>query len=201
MARTFTKYLEDIEDTSKILNATNWFRSKANETSEINTGNLIREARSDAVSRVRLGHFYLFKYDPKLKETLNYYDTFPVTLVIRKLNDGFIGLNFHYLPYVYRVKLMDSLYEYAIEDKLDSKKIAVTYRMLHTASKLRFFRPCIKRYLNSHIRSRYIHVTPAEWDIAVFLPLQKFKKAMTNTVYKDSVAMLRRGQVKGNMVK
>jgi len=55
------------------------------------------------------GHLYMYIYDPKLKETLPYYDRFPLVFPYRKTQDGFIGLNMHYLPYNLRIGLLDSL--------------------------------------------------------------------------------------------
>ena len=49
----------------------------------------------------------MFFYDPKFKKTLPYYDTFPLVLPLETYNDGFLGINMHYLPIPLRVNLLD----------------------------------------------------------------------------------------------
>ena len=49
-------------------------------------------------NQFRLGGLYFFYYDPKTKDSLPYYDTFPLVLALERYNDGFLGLNLHYLP-------------------------------------------------------------------------------------------------------
>ena len=107
---------------------------------------------------------YTFFYDPKTKEKLPYYDRFPVVLIIDSTSTGFSGLNFHYIPPKYRAKLLDELYEFEIEDE-DTEdesmrtRIRVNYNLLQSTAKMKFFRPCYKRYLTSHIEGlSLIHI-------------------------------------------
>jgi|TARA_B110000503_G_scaffold3424_1_gene4523 hypothetical protein len=138
-----------------------------------------------------IGSMYFFEYDPKHKETLPYYDRFPLIFPINKAKGGFIGLNMHYLPPQLRARLMDALYDLATDDKYNERtKLALSYEILASASKFRLFAPCIKQYLNSHVRSRFIKIEASEWDIALFLPVQKFEKQSTSKVWADSRKMI-----------
>jgi hypothetical protein len=159
---------------------------------------IVRKATSNAVSRIRLGHLYLFKYNPKLKNELPYYDTFPVIFVINIIKGGFIGLNMHYLPYEYRAKLMDMLYGY-VTGKEDQQRLKITYNILSNTTKLRYYKPCLKHYLNNNVKSRFLHIAPDEWDKAVFLPLRRFKKATEEQVHRESVRQIRQATLKGNI--
>jgi hypothetical protein len=40
-----------------------------------------------------VGSMQMFFYDPKTKETLPYYDTFPLVVVVGPAEGGFYGLN------------------------------------------------------------------------------------------------------------
>jgi hypothetical protein len=61
-----------------------------------------------------------------------------------------------------------------------------------TASKrFKEFRPCIKRYLTSHIKSKILTIEPEEWDVAVFLPTHLFKGAKPQDIWKESVEEIR----------
>lgn len=187
----FSDLLEEQIDESKVDDARSWYREKANEVAtRIDTRRFIASNISMQESRVRLGHFYIYRYDPKHKETLPYYDAFPITLVIKRDKEGFLGLNMHYLPYQYRLVLMDSLYDFVTGSE-DMTRIRVTYRILNNVSKLRFFRPCIKYYLNNNVQTRFLHIPVEDWDVAAFLPLQRFYKQKINRVHRDSILQIR----------
>ena len=139
-----------------------------------------------------MGGLYFFVYDPKGKADLPYYDRFPLVIPLKRTSDGFIGLNLHYLPLRYRINFLKKLLPYAIyNDEDEIKRLRVTYPMLDASSKLKEFRPCIKQYLYSHVKSRILSVEHNEWDIAVFLPIQQFKKAKTQEVWQESVQEIR----------
>jgi len=87
---------------------------------------------------------------------------------------------------------MRKLLNFAIyNDDDEIKRIRITYPMLDASSKLKEFRPCIKHYLYSHIKSRILAVEPNEWDVAMYLPIQQFKKAQPKEVWKDSIEEIR----------
>jgi len=123
-----------------------------------------------------IGEMYMFTYDPKHKETLPFYDVFPLVIPIEMYGDGFLGLNLHYLPPIARARLMDSLRKISNNDKYDdTTKLMVSYKVLKSYStQLSGFENCIKRYLYSHVRSKFHQVAASEWDKAVMLPLQKW---------------------------
>jgi hypothetical protein len=194
MATIFSNMIGGMDE-SNVLNARDWFREKANEVQKVDTAKVIKKNSINTEARVRLGHLYLFRYEPKLQLTLPYYDAFPIIFVIKKVQGGFLGLNMHYLPYSYRAKLMDALYDFAVGES-DMKRLRITYNILNATTKLRYYKPCIKHYLNSNIRSRFLHVSPEEWDTAVFLPMYNFKKATIQQVHRDSVRMIRRSNLR-----
>ena len=133
----------------------------------------------------------MYFYDPKTKETLPYYDKFPLTIIVGPAPGGFYGLNLHYLPVPLRAKMLDSLMDITNNRKYDeTTKFQATYNTLKRASKLKYFKPCFKHYLNSNVRSRFAYVPPPEWEIATFLPTADFQKSGKSTVYKDSRAAI-----------
>lgn len=143
-------------------------------------------------SKFLIGGMYFFFYNPKLKDDLPYYDIFPLVIPLEKYPDGFLGLNLHYLPIRYRMMLMMKLKNFAIyNDQDEIKRLRVTYDILNASRRYREFKPCIKRYLNSHIRSRVMAVEPQEWDVALYLPVHQFKKAPPKDVWQESVETIR----------
>ena len=139
-----------------------------------------------------MGGMYYFVYDPKTKDELPYYDRFPLVIPLKRQPDGFIGLNIHYLPLRYRVIFLKKLMSFALyNDEDEIKRVRVTYPMLDASSRLKEFRPCLKKYLYSHIKSRILAVEPEEWDVATYLPVHQFKKAQPKEVWKDSLEEIR----------
>jgi hypothetical protein len=166
-----------------------WLLTKINELrnqSQIPRGIAAEDFRKN--KRFILGGLYHFYYDPKGKDDLDYYDRFPLVLALEKYPDGFLGLNLHYLPIKYRVAFLGKLMDYAILDAdNDPRRLRVTYDILQASRRFKEFRPCIKRYLHSHIKSKILTIQPNEWEVAVFLPTHLFKGAKPDTVWKESV--------------
>jgi len=170
-----------------------WLMNKVTSLKSINrVPGTIKKEDFREVTRFALGGLYFFQYLPKGRDELPYYDTFPLVLILEKYSDGFLGLNLHYLPLKYRVAFMDKLMEYAqLNDDNDIRRIKITYDILNASRRFSEFKPCIKRYLHSHIKSRILAVMPNEWDVAIFLPIQQFKKAPVNEVWQDSVEQMK----------
>jgi len=169
--------------------AREWYRSAAGKlTSNITPG--VFEKRTDEarkVSTMEFGYMYAFRYDPKMKKELPYYDTFPLIFPVRMDSDGFLGINFHYLPPVLRAKLMNALYSTLTNKKYDdTTKVRISYSILQSASKYRYFKPMLKKYLRSHVRSQFLEIQVNEWDMAIFLPTESFRKADTGRVWEES---------------
>lgn len=175
--------------------AREWYRdqSKLVKRSDIQELKFVREMGNDRYeSRFRIGHMYMFVYDPKHKETLPYYDRFPLIFPINRAKGGFLGINFHYLPLQLRAKLMDALYDVASNDKYDeSTKLRVSYGILDGASKYKEFAPTVKHYLSNHLVTRPVYINPSEWDIALFLPTERFVGANKAKVWQDSRKIIR----------
>lgn len=170
--------------------ARDWFRNTAKGVRDIGEGKILRSPAA-LTSQLEVGKMYFFMYDPKWKKELPYFDKFPLIFPIEKTSDGFIGINLHYLPYVLRAKLMDMLYNYVSDPKLDARaKLKISYGILKSASASKYIKPCIKRYLTGHCRSRFVFVEPVEWDIALFLPVSNFQKESEAKVWADSRKMI-----------
>jgi hypothetical protein len=177
--------------------AREWYRNQAKTVSKgrVAPEKLVREMGTDrykAAGRFRIGDMYMFSYDPKNKETLPYYDMFPLIFPIGRAKGGFLGLNMHYLPPILRAKLMDALYDTISNDKYDENtRLRLNYGTLAAAQKFKEFKPCIKHYLFQHVRTKLVYVNPTEWDVALFLPTARFSGASKSKVYAESRKIIR----------
>lgn len=186
MATLFTDLIKNASIRSniktQIAEATQWLKDTA--MSFFSESNY----RSDLRSNIEIGKMYMFSYSPKYKNSLPYYDRYPLVFPIERYSDGFLGMNLHYLPPMYRATLLNALYDTLNNDKFDnSTRLRVSYSILNRSSKFGYFKPCVKRYLYTHLNSRFKEISSNEWNKAVLLPTQKFEKASDSRVYKDSL--------------
>lgn len=165
--------------------ARNWLRSKVTELKP--TPQKLMQDRERMTSSNFIGHMYFFYYDPKTKDKLPYYDRFPLVIPIQKYNDGFLGLNLHYIHPKHRIILLDKLSQFASNKDFDMQtRLRLSYQTLVSFSKAYEATPCIKRYLANHVESRFVEIFADEWDIAALLPVEQFEKASTSKVWSDS---------------
>ena len=170
-----------------------WFRTRVSQIKRVNSREIQAEARQK--SRHLFGEMYMMFYDPKHKKTLPYYDRFPLVIPFQKAKGGFLGLNLHYLPHGLRAKFLDQLYDTTTNDKYDNTtRFRLTYDILQKVSSNNAFEPCVKHYLSSHIRSKLGVVDAADWEIAIFLPTEQFKKSGLSNIYRDSRRIMRQAQ-------
>jgi hypothetical protein len=148
---------------------------------------LLKDVKLEKRATPRIGRMYMFFYDPKGKESLPYYDRFPIIIMVGPAEGGFYGLNLHYLQPRYRAILFDELMSYMTNKKFnENTRLRLTYDLLQQSRKLRLFKPCFKRYLLDHVRSHLVEVPASEWEIAVFIPSDDFVGANRTKVWQDS---------------
>ena len=185
MARS--KYIESVlKAAGGRPKSTQWFRDKIKEFGTPKSADLIRDGKR--TSTPTFGLLNMFVYDPKLKDKLPYYDTFPLVLPIEKYSNGFLGINIHYLSMPMRLRLLDRLVDYSNNDKFDiSTKLNVDYSKL---KKIDLIKPCLKRYLAGHVRTQFRKVEADEFIVATLLPVQRFKKQSDSHVFAKSRGMV-----------
>jgi len=183
---------EGIDDSIRQRDARTWYRDAADKVTSVNKQRMMTDKQNikDQIKANDIGRMYMFFYDPKHKKTLPYYDTFPLVFPIDFKSDGFLGINLHYLPHMLRAKLMDAIYQTINNKKYDdTTKLNISYSILSSASRYKYFKPCIKHYLWNNVRSKYLNIEPRNWDSALMLPTERFQKATNQKVWKDSQGM------------
>tara|TARA_B100001057_G_C22795404_1_gene929400 strand:- start:114 stop:689 length:576 start_codon:yes stop_codon:yes gene_type:complete len=163
----------------------NWFKLRLRKIRQP-VSKLLADDDFPVVSAPELGKMYMYLYDAKYKETLPYWDRFPLIICLDLVEGGFMGVNLHYIAPRYRTPLLLSLYEIAIEnDNDDEQRVLLSYQLIKSVSSLRYAKPCVKRYLFKHIESRISEIPMDYWDMMVMLPSQRFN-VNANMVYADS---------------
>ena len=167
--------------------AGDWFREKVKQASAsarmravTPTQLLKRQEATDT----ELGQMLFYKYDPKFAKKLPYWDMYPLVFPFEKAKGGFYGLNLHYIPPRERAVLMDELNSYVTNKKYDATtRLKLSYDLLKGFGRAV---PCVKRYLGTNVRSNTVRINADEWEIAIFLPVERFQKEKARVVWNDS---------------
>ena len=167
--------------------AGDWFREKVRQAGAsarmkaVTPNQLLRRQPDE---NILLGKMFFYKYDPKFAKKLPYWDMYPLVFPFERAPGGFYGLNLHYIPPRDRAVLMDNLNQYASNNKYDqTTRLELSYRLLKRYGRAV---PCVKRYLGDRIVSQTVRIDADEWEIAIFLPVERFQKASKGDVWKDS---------------
>ncbi len=167
--------------------ARRWILNKVKEFGGISSAKLLKDDSLIKETNGRPGYMYFFSYDAKYKDTLPFWDRYPLMILLDITSDGFSGLNIHYLPPIIRAQFLDKLMETSDNKNLTEKtKMNITYNMLKSIGKFKAFAPCYKNYLFSHVRSKMKRIPSYHWKTVSFLPVEQFQKKSKLTVWKNS---------------
>lgn len=162
-----------------------WFAKNVKKLGKLGP-NVLKDDRLKK-TRIKAGDMVMYTYDPKLKKTLPYYDTFPLAVIVGKAPGGFHALNLHYLPPKVRAIFLDKLNDVTNNQKFDdSTKFKITYKLLKATSKYKYFAPCYKHYLTPNVTSNVMKVNSSEWNIAIFLQTAAFRKKSQRYIWGQS---------------
>ena len=165
MATVFDKILDKTTGPKSY----DWYRKQVRSMTTPGARSLINKGK--ATLRPKYGIMNLFGYDPKHKDRLPYYDTFPLIFPLEPAKGGFIGLNFHYLPPLARVRFLRSLANTTTDKKFDKRtRYNINWR------NNTFMKKTAKHYLFNQVRTSFLNITAEEMAIAIFLPVARFKK-------------------------
>lgn len=138
-----------------------------------------KNVRGHSVSKPKTGHIYTYVYDAKHKDTLPYWDKFPLVIY---LGDGttkngsylWYGLNLHYIPPKARQTFLEEL----LKNYSSTSVISNNTKLKINWSKVKGFKGTdlmIKSYLPGHVKGAVIEIKPADWANVVLMPTQSFQ--------------------------
>ena len=180
-----------------------WYRQKVQELlPKPQVRRMIREGYKVQKVTVRpnFGMMNLFYYRPKGAEKLPYYDVFPLVIPLgRRLNDGFVGINFHYLSVPQRWLLLERLSMFQVPSELDAFDTEegggdVMALFWSKIRRKRGVKPIVRRYLTKYIQSRFLKIELSEMLIALAIPMERFytgkwggkKRYLAEKVYRQT---------------
>ena len=185
MAKTIERVVSDATIARKTA-ALKWFMDAA----KVHNVKLAHAALNvQKTKTIRIGDMIHFLYDAKYKDKLPYWDKIPLVFPITIYNNGFLGINLHYLPVPLRIKLLDALIS-NLEKSVNKGKyterryLEINYAILQQVAKSSLYSVCIKRYLTTHIKSTIIKVSGQYWEDVALLPTAKFEKQSAVAVWR-----------------
>ena len=164
-----------------------WFQRNVKKLGDVSGRTVLKDEALKKTSKPKIGDMVMYFYDPKHKATLPYYDRFPLTIMVEPAAGGFYGLNLHYLSPSVRARFLDELMKLAPKNMTDTTRLQrMRYNTLKGVKKYKEFEPCFKHYLMSQVKSNIVRVPMTEWEIAIFLPTEEFKKVKSQSVWRYS---------------
>lgn len=149
-----------------------------NKTEKWFTETLAKGVRSHTVVKPSPGKIYAYIYDAKHKDTLPFWDRFPLIIFLgfSETKGGtmlFHGLNLHYIPPKARQEFLESL----LKQYSSTPVISNSTKLKIDWSKVKSFRGAdkmIKAYLPDHVKGKFVEIKPADWANVTLMPLQQF---------------------------
>lgn len=129
------------------------------------------------VSKPQTGKLYAYIYDAKLKDTLPFWDKYPLIIYLGRGSGAYshlmYGLNLHYIPPKARQQFLEEL----LKQYANTPTITNSTKLKIDWSKVKGFAGAdkmIKAYIPGNIKGKIIEVKPSDWANVVMLPTQQF---------------------------
>jgi hypothetical protein len=157
-----------------------WYQKKIAALKNISPTQIMKD-HSEYRTKPIKGEMYVYYYLPKHRETLPYWDMFPLVLPLSYDKDGMLGMNFHYIRPQHRIMLLDEIKKHG----WGPKKTIINYDIISSFARSRFAEPTIKRYLWSQFGTPLRRIAAVDIPTALLVPCEKFYKMDKNKVWKQ----------------
>jgi len=189
-------------DTGSRIKSFEWYMRKIEELRGrgLITKNKLIQYDEMITSRIDIGSMFLMVYaNPKYKQTLPFFDAFPLILPFGMDSAHLTAFNLHYIPVKARWILLKQLMQNSeistVRRASEDARLALDYNLLKGASNYDLLKPCIHQYLYDRIGQlkggMFLKIPPAEWPIASLLPVQDFRSGnrgySAERVWKESM--------------
>ncbi|QYN80598.1 DNA end protector protein [Kosakonia phage Kc304] len=136
-----------------------------------------KNVRGHQVTKPTPGKLYAYIYDAKHKDTLPFWDKYPLIIYLGRGSGNtshlMYGLNLHYIPPKARQQFLEEL----LKQYANTPTITNKTRLKIDWSKVKGFAGAdkmIKAYIPGNIKGKIVEIKPSDWANVVMLPLQAF---------------------------
>lgn len=179
-----------------------WFMERVSKDANL-TPNHMMKAFAESKKPVQgvryiVGRMFYFKYDALHKDSLPYWDMYPLVFFFNFVKgDGvkfgekgvtyLFGLNLHYLPPRLRLLVFEDIIKLRNEKAYRSKtRLRLTWAALKKFANHKLYQHCVKVYRADHFRSQMYEIEPQYWEVVLFMRTARFQKASQAEVWKDA---------------
>ena len=186
------------------VDSADWFRKRLSKDLNPNRMSLINSHGDyntrKGTEKSLIGRLYYFKYlahvpgDPELP----IYDQFPMVFIFNtsKSSDGdnlIHALNVHYLQPKMRGILLYKLLKLKNNKTWGNRtKLKLSWELIKAHVDHNMYKHAVKAYRVDRIKSRLIEIIPKDWEIAVFLRLEKWVHISDDVIYASDVRKVHR---------
>lgn len=168
--------------------ATRWLATNLSKVQSQMRPDIYNKSRKSGQSPAMFleGCMLFFGYDPKGKNELPFWDEYPLVILLEKKGNSILGLNLHYLRPSDRATFLNQLIRLVDNPEYHRNPpsyINATYNKLKES---KYLRRCIRRYSLSNIKTNVNVIPSNEWKIVTFLPIDRFKGASRQQVWRQS---------------
>jgi hypothetical protein len=143
----------------------------------INPQRVMTSGLGTGLNGVKIGQMFMYYYHPKHEERLPHWDAFPLVIPFKLNDDGFHGVNFHYLNPNDRMAFLKTIM------LIQKSGGGVSWEVLKAHAGT-FAEHCVKRYLYSHVKNQYFQkIDPEDWKTTIMLPVERFMKQTKYSAY------------------
>ncbi len=187
-----TKQVLDLNriDPTQIRQQTKWFNEEIAKLAKqkLSPAKIVGSSGINKTQTLIPGKMYFFYYDPLHKDTLPYYDQFPLIIPFAKTDKSFTALNMHYVDYRTRILILNELIKITGAKTSTDNKIKYSWALIKSVAKLNQAKACVKMYLDDHVKSPFCEVPRGHWHTAMMLPVHRFVGAKAEHIWKESRA-------------
>lgn len=180
--------------------AIDWFRVRVSKDLNVKAGQLLQSTeykkKTGDEGKLLVGRLYLMKYEAEMAgdSDTGLYDQFPLIFLFNasKTKDGhqlLHGLNVHYLTPRERMLLFIELLKLKASKKFNARtKLKLQWNLIKSVVKSELYTRAVHAYRTDRIKSRLVQVAAPDWEIVIFLQLQKWQKPKSDEKVSQSGA-------------
>ena len=166
--------------------ARKWYTEQAQRLN-IRPRTIMSGEKENLTNKIKIGFLYMFFYEPKTRNKLEYFDKYPLVIPMRLERNGFNGLNLHYIEPKYRLILMENLRPMILNKNVSElQRLKMSYSILQRSSRYKYYKPCMKSYLYNNCKSLFLKIDSEDWETTLMLPTERFIKSNKKDVWKES---------------
>lgn len=138
------------------------------------TETIKKGVRAHVVAKPQPGKIYAYIYDAKHKDTLPYWDKYPLIIYLGLGKHNLMyGLNLHYIPPKARQQFLEDL----LKQYASTPMISNNTKLKIDWGKVKGFQGAdqmIKAYIPGNIKGTIMEIKPSDWANVVMMPTQQF---------------------------